>query len=54
MFLIRRVLIFFGGGGGLDSLDYHNNSIYWDTAYIGTPAVLEKIIMLMIILIGTY
>ena len=33
---------------------YRNNSINWDTVCIGTPSVLEKIIILMIILIGTY
>ena len=50
-------------GGLLDSFDifraldkrgYHNNSIYWDPVCIGTPFVLEKIIILTIILIGTY
>ena len=33
---------------------YRNNSIYWDPVCIGTPFVLEKIIILTIILIGTY
>ena len=33
---------------------YRNNSIYWDTVCLGTPSVLEKIIILTIILTGTY
>ena len=33
---------------------YCNYSIYWDPVCIGTPFVLEKIIILTIILIGTY
>ena len=33
---------------------YRNNSIYWDPVCIGTPFVLEKIIILTIILIETY
>ena len=33
---------------------YRNNSIYWDPVCIGTPFVLEKIIIQTIILIGTY
>ena len=33
---------------------YRHNSIYWDPVCIGTPFVLEKIIILTIILIGTY
>ena len=34
--------------------NYRNNSIYWDTVCIGTPSILKKIIILTIILIGTY
>ena len=33
---------------------YRNNSIYWDTVCIGTHSFLKKIIILTIILIGTY
>ena len=33
---------------------YRNNSIYWDPVCIGTPSILKKIIILTIILIGTY
>ena len=33
---------------------YRNNSIYLDPVCIGTSFVLEKIIILTIILIGTY
>ena len=33
---------------------YHNNSIYWDTVCIGTHSFWKKIIILTIILIGTY
>ena len=33
---------------------YRNNSIYWDIVCIGTPSILKKIIILTIILIGTY
>ena len=35
-------------------MKYRNNSIYWDTVCIGTPSILKKIIILTIILIGTY
>ena len=39
---------------GNNFCDYRNNSIYWDPVCIGTPFILKKIIILTIILIGTY
>ena len=38
----------------VDTFVYLNNSIYWDTVCIETHSFLKKIIILTIILIGTY